>query len=108
MSKFDTFIEDLRGEIKILAREAGKEMAGAALKDSRTFIRKAKKDLERWTRLLAKGDLTADEFEFLVEAKRDLAVMEALKQEGLSRIRVERFRRRLIDLVVSTAFRVFL
>ncbi len=37
-----------------------------------------------------------------------LTLMEALKQAGLGLVRVDQFRSSLIDLVIGTAFKVFL
>jgi hypothetical protein len=63
--------------------------------------------LRRWTKLLAQGDLSKDDFEWLVAGKKDLAEMEALKQTGLALVRLERFQNALISLVIDTAFETF-
>jgi hypothetical protein len=78
------------------------------LKDGTLFIEKAKSDLERWTEGLASGALSKDDFEFLLKGKKDLAQMEALKQLGLSKIRITKITNGIIDVVVGSAFKTFL
>jgi hypothetical protein len=57
---------------------------------------------------LADGNLTREDFEFLVRGKKDLAEMEALKQIGLGKIRLNRIRDQIIDTVIGSVFKVFL
>jgi hypothetical protein len=108
MANFDDFWRELKKEIGLFADANWKDLKKAALKDGTAFANKAKDDLERWTALLAEGRLTKKDFEFLVTAKKDLAVMETLKQAGLAQARLDRFVNGLIDVVLQTAFKVFL
>ncbi len=108
MSKFDDFLKALKDGIKELAEESWKEYQQSAVKDGSAFVEKTKEDLERWTKLLANGDLTPKDFEWLVKGKKDLAELEALKQAGLALARLDQLRNSLIDLVVGTAFKIFL
>lgn len=108
MADFNEFLKVLKGNMEDIARESWKEYREAAVKDGESFLRKTKGDLERWTMLLAEGKLTQDDFTWLVQGKKDLAVLEALKQEGLSRVQLDRFRNALLDVVVNTAIGVYL
>ena len=108
MSDFNEFLKVLKDNTEDIARNSWKEYRKAAMKDGGSFIRKTKADLERWTMLLAEGKLTQDDFAWLVQGKRDLAVLEAMKQEGLSQVQLNRFRNALMDVVVNTAVGVFL
>lgn len=108
MAKFDDFLEALREGVKQLAGQAIQDYRAAGIKDGQAFLRKTRADLERWTKALAKGQLSKADFEWLLRGKQDLAVMEALKQQGLALVEVDKFRGSLIDLVVNTAFKVFL
>ncbi|MBZ4660462.1 MAG: hypothetical protein JG766_2385, partial [Desulfacinum sp.] len=51
---------------------------------------------------------TKEEFRFLVESKKDLLELAALKEAGLSAIRLEQFRNGVVNLAVSTAVDVLL
>lgn len=108
MPDFDDFLENLKKGLEELAKKNWAEFREAAEKDGKAFVEKTKEDLRRWTKLLAQGDLSKDDFEFLVAGKKDLAEMEALRQAGLTLVRLERFQNALISLVIDTAFETFL
>ena len=108
MADFNEFLKVLKDNTDDLIRKSWKEYQKAAMKDGGSFIRKTKDDLERWTMLLAEGKLMQDDFAWLVQGKRDLAELEAMKQEGLSQVQLNRFRNALMKVVVNTAVGVFL
>lgn len=108
MATFDEFIEVLKTELVEFAEYSWKTYKNAAVKDGKSFIEKSKADLERWTKMLAKGELTRDDFEWLMVGKKDLAELVALKQKGLAKVALDRFVNGLIDTIVSTAFKTFL
>lgn len=108
MAAFDDFIEELKTEIVEFAEYSWKAYKNAAIKDGKAFLEQSKADLERWTKMLAKGDLTRDDFEWLMVGKKDLAELVALKQKGLAKVALDRFTNGLIDTIVSTAFKTFL
>lgn len=108
MATFDEFISALQTELVDFVEYSWKTYKTAAVKDGRSFIEKSKPDLERWTKMLAKKELTRDDFEWLMVGKRDLADLVALKQKGLAKVALDRFVNGLIDTIVSTAFKTFL
>lgn len=108
MARFEEFLKALRDGLKALVADTIQDFSQAATKDGQAFLKKARADLERWTKALARGQLSKADFKWLVQGKKDLAEMEALKQAGLGLVRVDQFRSSLIDLVVGTAFKVFL
>jgi len=108
MTRFDDFLKALKDGLKQLVANSVHDFSQAATKDGQAFFKKARADLERWTKALAHGQLTKTDFEWLVQGKKDLAEMEALKQAGLAVVRVDQFRSSLIDLVIGTAFKTFL
>jgi len=108
MARFDDFLKALTDGLKELVTNSVQDFSQAATKDGQAFFKQARADLERWTKALARGQLSKADFEWLVQGKKDLAEMEALKQAGLGLVRVDQFRSSLIDLVVGTAFKIFL
>ncbi len=106
MANFNDFWKELQKATGDFVEANWKDVKDAALKDGSGFMDKAKKDLQRWTTLVAEGRLTKQDFEFLVKGKKDLAAMEALKQAGLTEVRVGRFTNGLIEVVTTTAFKV--
>jgi hypothetical protein len=108
MSKFDDFVEAVLGGAKDLAKEVFDGLEDNAKADAKAFLDKAESDLKRWTKLLAVKEITERDFSDLVQAKKALAEIHALTQAGVALVRLERFRSGLIDLVIDTAFEVFI
>lgn len=108
MSQFDEFTERLSKGIIDIAREILDEFKDQGLGDAKKFIDDTNDELQRWTKQLAKGELTKDEFIFLVRSQKDLFDLHALKQAGLGLIAAQKFRDAVIDLVINTAVDVFL
>lgn len=108
MPTFNDFVSTLKNDLLDFAKENLEEYKDELLKDGTLFIEKAKSDLERWTEGLASGVLSTADFEFLLKGKKDLAQMEALKQLGLSKIRITKITNSIIDVVVGSAVKTFL
>lgn len=107
MPNFDDFIEQLISDLVNHAQQFGEDVKDEFVEDGKAFAKKAKEDLKRWTQLVAEGKLTREDLEFLVKGKKDLAKMEALKQKGLAKARLDKFKDALIGTVVSSAFTLF-
>jgi hypothetical protein len=107
MADFSRFLEELTAKLTELAEQQWTAYRDAAISDGTAFVDKIKADLERWSQLLASGALTKDDFAWLVQGKKDLAQLEALEQAGLALARLDQFRADLVNLVVDTAFGVF-
>jgi len=108
MPTFNDFVSTLKNDLLDFAKENLEEYKNELLKDGTLFIEKAKSDLERWTEGIASGALSPADFEFLLKGKKDLAQMEALKQLGLSKIRITKITNSIIDVVVGSAVKTFL
>lgn len=108
MNDFEKFLQLLKSSLIDLAKEAGRDIKEELLQDGSAFVRKTRGDLQRWTALLAEGRLTKDEFAYLLEAKKDLAEMEALKQKGLAEVRIDELKQSIFDAIIGSATRVFL
>ncbi len=63
-----------------------------------------KDKLSRWTILLAEGKITAEDFELLVSAQKDLVEMTVLQRAGLAAIKIEQFKNSVINLITDTVF----
>jgi hypothetical protein len=105
---FEEIFKTLKKQVEELAKLFVKNYTKAAIKDGRKFLDETKESLKRWTILLAEGKLTTRDFEWLVLSQKDLAQMIALKQTGLSVIRIEQFRNSLLSLVIDTVFGIVL
>ncbi len=108
MSSFDDFLDAVKTGAKDLAKEIFDGYEIEAKDDAEAFLEKTKVDVKRWTTLLAEGKLTEQDFSDLIQAKKALAEIHALRQAGVALTKLERFRSGLINLVIDTAFDVFL
>lgn len=73
-----------------------------------TFLDRSRSDLARWTGLLSVGALTRADFDWLVQGRRELAELEALRNAGITLAQADRLRVAVVETVVSTAFAHFL
>ena len=101
---FNQILKTLKQQVEDLANLFVKHYTKQAVKDGRKFLEDSKENLKRWTILLAEKRITPQDFEWLILSQKDLAHMVALKQAGLSLIRIEQFRNSLLSLVVDTIF----
>jgi hypothetical protein len=108
MSAFDDFRAAVIDEAEALAKTILKRGVKEARADAAAFVDNSAEKLERWTRLVAAGELTADEFASLVRSQKDLAELSALTKAGIQASRLQKFREKLVDAAVDTAFNVLL
>jgi hypothetical protein len=108
MATVDEFSAALGNGAKSLASTTFADFQGQAEADAAAFIAKMEADLRRWTGLLSRQSITGEDFRDLLQAKKALVEVHELRQVGVARTRLERFRTGLINLIVDTAFDVFL
>jgi hypothetical protein len=105
---FKDVLNQLSTDLKALALKEYSEHKAAFLKDGRAFARDTKDDLLCWTQQAAAGELSAEDLEFLIKGKMDCAELNALKQRGLARARLQRIRESLVSAVVGSVLKVAL
>lgn len=108
MGTFDEFAEALVDGSKALAKDIFDGFEVEAMADARAFLEQSRNDLQSWTRMLAQGEISEQDFSDFVQARKALAVIHALRQKGVALTKLERFRSEFINLVIDTAFDVFL
>lgn len=100
---WDGFVSSVQRDVRALAKNTVKEAVDQAESDAKAFLLENKQALRRWGDALGKGQITKDDFEFLLGGQKDLAKMHALKAVGVAQARLERFRVGLVSLVVNSA-----
>jgi len=101
MAKFDELLDKLRGELKSLAEDHFGDYTEDAIQDGERMVAEIQGDLKKWTEQLESGKLTQLEFQFLIEQKKEVAKMQALKQKGLAKIQIKKFQHELINTVTG-------
>jgi len=102
MPNFDDFLTQLKSDLIDMAKDFGGDVKDELIADGTAFAEEAKEDLMRWTQLAAEGHLTQEDLKFLVRGKKDLAKMEALKQKGLAKAKLDKFKNALVGTVVNS------
>lgn len=108
MGTFEDFKDAVVTGAQALAKELIAGFEAQADADSKAFLARLEADLQRWSKLLATGQLTGRDFADLVQARKALAEMHALTVQGLALLQIERFRTGLINLLIDAAFKTFL
>jgi hypothetical protein len=108
MAKWDDFLRAIREGAKGIAKDVFKDFEKEAVEDTKAFLKATEKDLKRWVKQLADKELKKMEFRDLVRGRADLAKLHALTQLGIALTKLERFRTKLLNLIIDTAFDVFL
>lgn len=108
MSNFNNFVEVCEEGIKELAVQHTKNFALKAIDDAKESMEKSKKNYQRWTEQLNQKKLSKEDFEWLVKSKKDVLEMHALKEAGLAKVEIDKFKNAFLDLVVKKAFATFL
>src|SRR5262245_62528721 len=107
MADVAQFLDVLEKRLAEFAEQQWAAYRDAAITDGTAFVDQTKADLVRWAQLLASGALSKDDFAWLLQGKKDLAQLEALEEAGLALARLDQLRSDLVNLVVDTAFSVF-
>lgn len=104
MSKFTDFIDDLEDEGKILAKNELKKLVSNAKKDQSDFVRLQTENLERWTVMLAEGDLTSKGYKKLVKKMEVLTQLEVIKLKVSAKSSAQKLSEGIQKLVIDTLF----
>jgi hypothetical protein len=106
MFDFDAFLETLKADLTEVVSDFGEDLKDDLLKDAGDFALQTKEDLIKWSKMLKDGELSPEELEFLLKAKKDLAEMEALKQRGLAQAKLDKLKLAIIDTVAGSVKKV--
>ena len=108
MSKFDTYLDEVMGDARILLNgtiKRGKKEAQAILE---SHVENSKERLQRWTKLLANGDITKFEFKLLLKNQITLGRMRLRTIKVIGKKAALEFRDKLRALFIDKAFETFL
>lgn len=103
MPDFNEFSRNTLAELQGMVSQELNDHAQEAIADANDFLRRTQADLNRWLSLLAEGKLTPSDLEWLLQGKKDLGKMQALKQAGVSQARINKFQGAIITAAVTAA-----
>jgi hypothetical protein len=100
----ESFLDEILQRFQLQLRERLPSMRDSVINSGRDFLFESRRDLERWTGLLAAGTISQEEFEWLVQARVHLAEMQALLASGLTLARIDELRISLVQSITGAAF----
>lgn len=100
----ETFFSEILTQFQGQIRDSLPTFRDAIIHAGRSFLKDSRRDLERWTRLLAAGSISQEEFHWLVQARVHLAEMDSLLVAGLTLARIDELRGTLISAITGAAF----
>ena len=106
MSKFTAFLDGLADEGRALAKDELKSLIATAKKDESDFVRLQAENLERWTVMLADGELTPKGYKLLVSKMEVLTQLEVIKLKVTAKASAQRLAEGIQDLVMKGMFRL--
>lgn len=104
MSKFTDFIDGIKDESKILAKDELKQLIASAKKDESNFVRLQAENFERWTVMLAENELTAKGYKLLVKKMEVLTQLEVIKLSVKAKASAQRLASGIQEIVVKSLF----
>ncbi|MEM6720161.1 MAG: hypothetical protein AAF611_12625 [Bacteroidota bacterium] len=100
---FKDLLKELKGNLLHLMGAKFDDLKAESKKDVQDFLNASKDKLERWTTLLAQGNITLDDYKWLVESQKDLVVLQGLYAAGVSKIKLGHLKNSILDTVIQTA-----
>ena len=94
-------LKEIKTEIVSLVKDRFNKESKAITNEITLFLNQSKTKLERWTSLLAQGEITPAEFEILLQSQKDLIEMKALHKAGITGIQLGHFKNTVIKLIFN-------
>ena len=99
-------LKTIRNGISELAKESFSEFVKEAGSDAESTFNALKEDVESWAGQMQSGELSMDDLKFLMRGKKDLMKISALTQIGAAKIKMDKFKQGVVDLVISSIISV--
>jgi hypothetical protein len=99
---FEAFLKTLKDDLREIAQEYGQSYAADIIESGTAFAQQKRNDLIRRTEQLRSGELSPEDFKWLLESDQDLIEMKALEQKGLSAVQLHRIRNAIQSTLATT------
>jgi hypothetical protein len=104
MPDINTILNTALEDAKALGATLFKNFAQQAAADANAFFQESRAGIIRAYELRVRDLITDDDLEDLILGKRDLAIMHALKQEGLATAAVDTFTHGILNILMNAVF----
>ena len=97
---FEELLKQIKDELLKVLGESYADYKTESKKDVEAFLEASKEKLERWTKLLANTELTVKDYEWLLKSQKDILVLKALYQAGITKQRLGHLKNKIIDKIL--------
>jgi len=104
MSKFTDFVDSVFDESKLLERNALKKLILTSKNNTSDFVRLQAESFERWTVMLADGELTATGYKKLVKKMEILTQIEEVRLTVGAKASAQRLASGIQEIVIKRLF----
>lgn len=108
MSKFDDYLDSVMSDARALLGSTFKKGKNEAKDILEAHVKNSEERLQRWTKLLASGDITRFEFSLLINNQITLGRMRLRTVKVIGKRAALDFRDKLRTLFIDKAFDMFL
>ena len=98
---FEKLLKELKAALVDLFGEKWGDLKSEAKKDIEQFLADSEVKRKRWTELLANGDITLEDYEWLIKSQKDLMLMQALHSAGVNKISLGHFKNKVIKTIID-------
>ncbi|WP_299103473.1 hypothetical protein [uncultured Winogradskyella sp.] len=98
----------LKDELLLVLGESYGDFKKETKADVEAFLTLSKVKIERWTKLLQAGELTVDDYKWLLESQKDVLILNTLYQAGVSKLRLGHLKNKIIKTIVNTVITIII
>jgi hypothetical protein len=106
MSVFDDLLKSVEGNLSEIFKTEGNALKEMIIKDASDFVGAQKIDLERYAQQFVAGEINKDELEDLILGKKDLLEMRGLTELGLSQIKAQEIKDKVIQGIIGSIINI--
>lgn len=75
-------------------------------KEMKSFLDSSKANIETWTKQVASGELSKDDYKTLLKGKEAVVSMMILKHKGIAKIKAEQLSKDIINALITFVFKL--
>lgn len=108
MENFDDVLKEIKKELVTTFGDKWKDLNTASKKDIEQFLKATQLKLERWTILLANGQIDLEDYEWLLKSQKDVMLMQALHNAGVSKLQIGHLKNKAIRTIIGVVKTIIL
>lgn len=83
-----------------------KDVSDSLVDNTKVFLKENSNDLQHWSNQLVKGDLTREEFNFLIQSKKELLDIKLIADLEIIKIEKDKLLQEVLCIVIDQTFKL--